>query len=91
MYAWEHSSDMVNIFNIGSNDTITATGIGEIIVEEMGLGDVKFNYTGGSRGWVGDVPKMMLSIEKLQKIGWEPTYNSEKSIRDAVKSTLGKL
>jgi UDP-glucose 4-epimerase len=91
MYAWEHSSDMVNIFNIGSNDTITATRIGEIIVEEMGLHDVKFNYTGGSRGWVGDVPKMMLSIDKLQSIGWEFTYNSENSIRDAVRSTLGKL
>jgi UDP-glucose 4-epimerase len=91
MYAWEHSNDMVNIFNIGSNDTITATRIGEIIVEEMGLHDVKFNYTGGTRGWVGDVPKMMLSIDKLRSIGWEFTYNSENSIRDAVRSTLGKL
>lgn len=90
MYVWNHSSEMVNIYNIGSNDTITATGIGEIIVQEMGLEDVEFMYTGGSRGWVGDVPKMMLSIEKLKSIGWEPTYNSEKSIRDAVKSTLGK-
>lgn len=90
MYVWNHGSEMVNIYNIGSNDTITATGIGEIIVQEMGLEDVEFMYTGGSRGWVGDVPKMMLSIEKLKSIGWEPTYNSEKSIRDAVKSTLGK-
>ncbi|MFU8766574.1 MAG: NAD-dependent epimerase/dehydratase family protein [Candidatus Methanoperedens sp.] len=91
MYAWEHSNDMVNIFNIGSNDTITATRIGEIIVEEMGLHNVKFNYTGGSRGWIGDVPKMMLSIQGLKNIGWEPGYNSEKSIRDAVRSALGKL
>jgi len=84
----ENSNDMVNIFNIGSQDTINATEIGEIIVEEMGLQDVEFNYTGGSRGWKGDVPKMMLSIDRMMSLGWKPVYNSEKSVRDAARSLL---
>jgi len=48
---------MVNIFNIGSKDTINATEIGKIVVEEMGLKNVTFRYTGGKRGWKGDVPR----------------------------------
>ncbi len=88
LFAMENSNEMVNIFNIGSEDTINVTGIGAIIVEEMGLEDVEFNYTGGDRGWKGDVPRMMLSIERIKSLGWKPVYNSEKSVRDAARSLL---
>jgi len=42
-----------------------------LIVKEMGLKDVKFTYYRRKRGWKGDVPKMLLSIEKLQPAGME--------------------
>ncbi len=88
LFAMDNSNEMANIFNIGSEDTISATEIGRIVVEEMGLQDVEFKYTGGSRGWKGDVPKMMLSIDKIRSLGWKPVYNSEKSVRDAARSIL---
>lgn len=87
--ALENSDGMANIFNIGSNDTITSTEIGRIVVEEMGLKNVTFTYTGGKRGWKGDVPRMLLSIEKLQKLGWQPVHDSKSSVVAAVRSTLG--
>ncbi len=89
LFAVDKSEGMVNIFNIGSNDTISSTEIGEIVVSEMGLSDVQFTYTGGKRGWVGDVPRMLLSIEKLQKLGWKPVHDSKSSVVAAVRSTLG--
>lgn len=52
----------------------------------MGLSDVKFNYTGGSRGWKGDVPKMMFRIDKLKEMGWKNEWGSERSVRETVKS-----
>ncbi|TRZ88288.1 MAG: SDR family NAD(P)-dependent oxidoreductase [Methanosarcinales archaeon] len=88
LFAMQNSNEMVNIFNMGSDDTINSTRIGEIVVEEMGLQDVKFKYTGGSRGWKGDVPRMMLSIDKIRSLGWKPSYNSEKSVRDTIRSLL---
>lgn len=88
LFAIEKSKEEVNIFNIGSEDTISATGIGKVIVEEMGLSDVKFAYTGGSRGWKGDVPRMRLDIEKLKSIGWKPAYTSERSVRDTARAVL---
>jgi UDP-glucose 4-epimerase len=88
LFAMDNSNEMVNIFNIGSEDTINAAEIGEIIVKEMGLEDVEFNYTGGSRGWKGDVPRMMLSIDRIKSLGWKPVHNSENSVRDAARSLL---
>ncbi|MFA4957261.1 MAG: NAD-dependent epimerase/dehydratase family protein [Candidatus Methanoperedens sp.] len=90
LFAVNNSDEMANIFNIGSTDTINSTEIGELIVKEMGLHDVKFTYTGGNRGWKGDVPKMLLSIEKLQKLGWNPSHNSKSSVIAATRSTLEK-
>jgi UDP-glucose 4-epimerase len=81
-------SKNVNIFNIGSEDTISATEIGQCVVEEMGLENVVFNYTGGSRGWKGDVPKMRLSVEKLINLGWKPGMNSGGSVRRTVRELL---
>jgi UDP-glucose 4-epimerase len=88
LFAIEKSKEDVNIFNIGSEDTISATEIGKVIVEEMELPVVRFIYTGGSRGWKGDVPRMRLGIEKLKAIGWKPAYTSERSVRETVRALL---
>jgi UDP-glucose 4-epimerase len=88
MFSIINSNNEVNIFNIGSEDATNPTRIGEIIVEEIGLADVKFNYSGGSRGWKGDVPKMMLSIDKLKELGWKNEWESERSVRETVKALL---
>ncbi len=87
-FAIEGSTDEVNIFNIGSKDTITPKRIGDIVVKEMGLENVEFRYTGGKRGWKGDVPIMILSVDKLKELGWEPKWGSEKCVRETVRSLL---
>jgi UDP-glucose 4-epimerase len=88
LFAIEKSEGDVNIFNIGSEDTISATKIGEAIVEEMKLRDVRFIYTGGNRGWKGDVPRMRLDIEKIKAIGWKPVYTSERSVKETARALL---
>ncbi|MBU4256042.1 MAG: NAD-dependent epimerase/dehydratase family protein [Thermoplasmatales archaeon] len=88
LFAVEKSNDKVNIFNLGCEDWITVDRIAEIVVEEMNLKNVKFRYTGGSRGWKGDIPRIMLSIRKIEKLGWKPRYNSEKAVKITVESLI---
>ena len=90
LFAVENSHEMANIFNIGSDDTINSTQIGEIVVMEMGLKNAKFSYTGGKRGWKGDVPRMLLSIEKIKSLGWNPLHDSHSSVVEATRSASGK-
>ena len=90
LFGVENSHEMANIFNIGSDDTINSTQIGEIVVMEMGLKNVRFSYTGGKRGWKGDVPRMLLSIEKIKSLGWKPLHDSHSSVVEATRSASGK-
>ncbi|MEL4306304.1 NAD-dependent epimerase/dehydratase family protein [Methanococcoides sp. LMO-2] len=91
MFTVNNSNESVNIFNVGSEDTINATGIGETVVEEMGLENVEFTYTGGNRGWKGDVPRMLLGIEKLKSLGWAPEYSSIRSVRETAQSLIDQI
>ena len=83
-----HSKGPVNTFNIGSEDWIDVKALADIVTAEMNLPHVKYRFTGGERGWVGDVPKMQLGVEKLKKLGWNPRLGSAESVRIAVRAML---
>ncbi len=82
------SRDTVNIFNIGSEDWIDVRSIAEIVAEEMHLPDVQFRFTGGERGWVGDVPRMQLSLDRIKSRRWKPELGSRESVRMATRDLL---
>ena len=90
IFAPEISHDTFNFFNVGSEDWVNVKRIAELIVEEMDLKNVKFNFTGGDRGWVGDVPLMRLGIDKIKSFGWKPEITSEESVRRAIRATLAE-
>jgi UDP-glucose 4-epimerase len=91
LFAVDHSEEPFNFFNIGSEDWIDVQTIARIVVEEMGLADVDFRYTGGDRGWKGDVPKMLLSVDKLKDLGWKPLTGSEASVRRATRELIQEI
>lgn len=83
--AWKAPGD---VYNIGSRDAVSVDEIAEIVAEEMNL-DPEYSYTGGRKGWKGDVPEMRLSIEKLENEGWKPEMDSRESVRKTVQELLG--
>ncbi len=88
LFGYENRRVAVEIFNIGSEDWINVRKIADIVVEEMNLKNVQYKFTGGKRGWKGDVPKMLLSIKKMKSYGWRPKRNSEESVRLTARSLL---
>lgn len=67
---YEHISKGFEAYNVGSEDWYTVNEIAKLVIDALGLKNVKFKYTGGERGWAGDVKKILLSIDKLKKLGW---------------------
>jgi len=86
----ERTEKPVNIYNLGTRTTTSVDRIAAIVADEMGV-DPERSYTGGERGWTGDVPKMRLSVEKLSALGWEPTTSSDEAIRRATRELLDEL
>ena len=86
----EHADQNLNTYNLGTRTTTSVTAIADIICEEMDL-DPDYTYTGGDRGWTGDVPKMRLSIEKLASLGWEPSMSSHEAVRRGSQDLIAEL
>lgn len=77
-----------SVFNVATDDAVTVTEIADLAVEVMGLEDKPaFDYTGGPRGWRGDVPVVRLDSTRMHSLGWFPKRNS----RDAVRQSLKEL
>jgi UDP-glucose 4-epimerase len=91
LFALDRAKKEVNLFNLGTDGWTSVTRIAEIVIEECGLEGVKLEFTGGKRGWVGDVPRIKLSIDKIQGLGYRPKHNSEEAVRMAAKSLVGQL
>ena len=85
----EHTNDDLNTYNLGTRTTTSVTAIADIVSDELGL-DPTYSYTGGDRGWTGDVPKMRLSIEKLAGLGWEPQLSSHESVRRGARQLIAE-
>lgn len=73
-------------FNVATTDYITVNQIAEIVFKVMELSNVRFNYTGGNRGWKGDVPIIRMNSNKIREFGWKNQYSSFEAITLSVKS-----
>jgi UDP-glucose 4-epimerase len=91
-----HVSDVVNavlfanevvaggydVFNIATPDQITVNEIAVMAEKAMGINpdSVTHSYSGGDRGWKADVPVVKLSAQKIKKLGWTPSHNSQEAM-----------
>ena len=75
-------------FNVATGDYVTVTEIADLAVEVVGLdpATVRYEYTGGDRGWKGDVPVVRLSIERMRALGWSPTRTSREALRESMSA-----
>jgi UDP-glucose 4-epimerase len=87
----EKATSRVEIYNIGSEDTLDVKGIADRVVDGMHLDNVRYDWTGGvqgGRGWIGDVKLMRLDVEHLKSKGWSPSMDSAQAIQKAVHEIL---
>ena len=89
LYVIDHASEQYNIYMLGSNTRTKVKEIAAMVIEEMGL-NATIRYTGGDRGWVGDVPEFRYDLTKVNNLGWTAPHNSNDSVRLAIQKALGK-
>lgn len=86
--AFKKSDSQCDVYNLGCESSVNVTRIAEIVAREMGLDNVRFKYTGGRRGWPGDVPVVHFDVSKMAKLGWKPSHTSEEAVCEAAKRLI---
>lgn len=89
LFICENTNERFNVYNLGSESRTKVKDIARMVIEEMGL-NATIEYTGGDRGWVGDVPEFRYDLSKINSLGWNADHNSDESVRLAIKKGLGK-
>lgn len=75
-------------FNVSSNDAMTVKQIADLTCQLMNLKNVKYLFTGGAKGWLGDVPYYRLDTSKIRSFGWKNQYNSYEAVTKAIQSII---
>jgi UDP-glucose 4-epimerase len=91
--AWSRGGGGYQVYNVASEDWIAVNEVADIVVEAMGLKDVRKIHKPALHGvgWPGDVKRIALKIDRLKSIGFKPRISSREAVRTAVEELLEEL
>ncbi|MDP8980167.1 MAG: NAD-dependent epimerase/dehydratase family protein [Acidobacteriota bacterium] len=81
-----------DVYNVAT-DYITVTEIAHLAMEVVGLdpNQVHLEYTGGDRGWKGDVPVVRLNTDRIQSLGWHCHRTSRQALCISMRRMLDDM
>jgi UDP-glucose 4-epimerase len=80
-------------YNVSTSNQVSVNRIAEITLKQLNItrDEIQITYSGGSRGWSGDVPQVALNSDKIRHTGWQPTYDSESAIILSIQEMSQRL
>jgi UDP-glucose 4-epimerase len=89
----EGTSKPYDVFNVATDDYITVREIAEMAIGVSGIppGATSYEFTGGDRGWKGDVPVVRFDCSKIKSLGWRARRTSGEAVTAAMKAMLEEL
>lgn len=85
--AWEKSTGKAEAFNVGSSEFRTVDEVAFAVSGVLAVSPA-LEHTGGSRGWPGDVRKMLLDTSKLNTLGWREQVPFEEGVKKYISWIL---
>jgi UDP-glucose 4-epimerase len=75
-------------YHLATEDYLTVREIADLVVEEMGLKNVEYKFSGGNRGWKGDVPIVRFDLTKVHSAGWRAERSAKEAMRSAIRDMI---
>jgi UDP-glucose 4-epimerase len=90
LLAGETGTDPFAVYNVATGDYVSVTEIAGLAAEVLGLdpASVALEYTGGDRGWKGDVPVVRIATARIRSLGWQNRDSSADALRRSMRSML---
>ncbi len=78
------------VYNVATGDYPTVREIAELAQKVLGIdpGTTKFEFTGGDRGWKGDIPVVRLDSRRIRELGWSNRRSSIDALGDSLESLV---
>jgi UDP-glucose 4-epimerase len=76
------------VFNVATGDYITVSEIALLATDVVGTPNTSLKYSGGDRGWKGDVPVIRLNTDRIRGLGWTNRRSSGEAMRAALQSLV---
>ena len=89
----ERATRRFDMFNVATGDYITVREIADLAMKVSAIptGQTAYDFTGGDRGWKGDVPIVRFDCSKIKALGWEAQRTSGEAVTDAMKAMQEEL
>ena len=84
LHGLDHAGDPLNVLNLAPPDTTSVRRIAELCVAASPYPSARIRYTGGERGWPGDVPRSRMDPAKLAALGFRVRNASDDAVALAV-------
>ena len=86
LHAHLNSPKPFEVFNVGTGDYITVKEIADLALEVLDLKSrhVRYEFSGGNRGWKGDVPIVRFKTDRIKQLGWRCTYPTREALRKSL-------
>ena len=86
LFGLDHAAGSLNIHNLAPPDLTSVARIAELCVAASPYKNAEIRYTGGDRGWPGDVPRSQMDPGKLAALGFRVRNTSDEAVRRAVEA-----
>ncbi len=86
LFVLDHGPGPLDVYNLAPPDITSVARIAELCVAASPYPGAAIRFTGGSRGWPGDVPRSRMSPAKLAALGWKVRHTSDEAVRRAVEA-----
>jgi len=93
MLAHERTALRYDVYNVATGDEISVKEIAKLAVECTGGApdEVRYAFSGGDRGWQGDVPVVRLKTDKIRALGWTCRRSSREALGDAIRAMIPEM
>ncbi len=91
LYGLDHATDPLNVYNLAPSDLTKVSHIAKLCIASSPLNDARICYTGGDRGWAGDVPRSRMSPNKMTELGFNVRHSSDEAVALAVADLAGEV
>ncbi|MBN1419197.1 MAG: NAD-dependent epimerase/dehydratase family protein [Planctomycetes bacterium] len=91
LFGVERASELVNVFNLGPEGATSVAALARMVLDATGRAEAEIVYSGGERGWPGDVPQVRLDPSRLAATGWRPRLASDDAARQGVREIVEQV